>query len=89
MTLSKCETCHKDLTVGLERFCGNECRDRFIEGLRKGTPTASRAQSGLETSPAGRLSGRVAVYSSLFLIAFVVLFVAWALDAFVLHRPAG
>lgn len=38
MALSRCETCHKDLAVGLERFCGNECRDRFIEGLKKGTP---------------------------------------------------
>lgn len=38
MALSRCETCHKDLTEGMERFCGNECRDRFIEGLRKGTP---------------------------------------------------
>jgi Family of unknown function (DUF5670) len=29
------------------------------------------------------------VYSSLFLIAFVVLFVAWALGAFVFHVAGG
>jgi hypothetical protein len=39
MDTSKCETCRKDLAAGVERFCGPECRLRFTEGLRKGTPS--------------------------------------------------
>jgi predicted nucleic acid-binding Zn ribbon protein len=33
----QCETCGKSLTEGVQRFCGDECRRRFVEGLRKGT----------------------------------------------------
>jgi len=33
----KCETCGKSLAEGVQRFCGEECRRRFVEGLRKGT----------------------------------------------------
>jgi hypothetical protein len=37
MTMIKCEACGKDLLADVERFCGGECRLRFVEGLRKGT----------------------------------------------------
>jgi len=33
----KCETCRKDLGADVQRFCGDECRMQFVEGLRKGT----------------------------------------------------
>lgn len=35
--MHKCEQCSKGLTEGLHRFCGDTCRRRFVEGLRKGT----------------------------------------------------
>lgn len=35
--IDKCEACGKNLTEGSHRFCGEECRVRFVEGLRKGT----------------------------------------------------
>ena len=35
--MHKCETCGKSLTEGVQRFCGDECRRPFVEGLRKGT----------------------------------------------------
>ena len=37
LVMYKCETCGKSLTEGVQRFCGDECRRPFIEGLRKGT----------------------------------------------------
>ncbi|HSL51087.1 MAG TPA: hypothetical protein VK878_18585 [Candidatus Deferrimicrobiaceae bacterium] len=37
MAMTKCEACRKDLIAGVERFCGDDCRLRFVEGLRKGT----------------------------------------------------
>ena len=36
----KCETCGKDLAAGAQRFCGEECRDVFIKGLKHGTRSA-------------------------------------------------
>ena len=36
-TTLKCETCLKDLGTDVQRFCGDDCRGRFVEGLRKGT----------------------------------------------------
>ena len=35
--LDKCEGCGKSLMEGVHRFCGEECRRLFVEGLRKGT----------------------------------------------------
>ena len=37
MLTHKCETCQKDLIADVQRFCGDDCRVRFVEGLRKGT----------------------------------------------------
>jgi hypothetical protein len=39
MSMRKCGSCQKDLTTDGERFCDNDCRLRFIDGLRKGTPS--------------------------------------------------
>ena len=35
--MEKCQVCSKSLTEGVHRFCGDECRRLFMEGLRKGT----------------------------------------------------
>jgi len=35
--VDKCEVCRKPLIEGAHRFCGEECRRQFMEGLRKGT----------------------------------------------------
>jgi hypothetical protein len=37
LVMYKCETCGKSLTEGVQRFCGDECRRRFIVRLSKGT----------------------------------------------------
>jgi hypothetical protein len=37
MVTHKCEACHKDLIADVLRFCGDDCRLKFVEGLRKGT----------------------------------------------------
>lgn len=35
--MDRCEVCGKSLIEGVHRFCGDECRRLFMEGLRKGT----------------------------------------------------
>jgi hypothetical protein len=37
LMLDNCEGCGKGLMEGVHRFCGEECRRLFVEGLRKGT----------------------------------------------------
>lgn len=52
--LDTCEACGKTLAEGVHRFCGEACRVRFVEGLRKGT----RSQTGRTVARRRRRRGR-------------------------------
>ena len=56
-TTLKCETCLKDLGTEVQRFCGEDCRGRFVEGLRKGTVRHYRPYGCAEASPPRALTG--------------------------------
>lgn len=49
-----CEACGKGLIEGVQRFCGEECRLLFVEGLRKGT----RSHPGRTVARRRRRRGR-------------------------------
>ncbi len=39
VAVHKCDACGKGLKEGVRGFCGEECRLKFVESLKEGTPS--------------------------------------------------
>jgi predicted nucleic acid-binding Zn ribbon protein len=54
VAMTKCEACGKELVAGMQRFCGEECRDVFMERLKHGTRSATGRTAAKRRRKRGR-----------------------------------